>query len=283
MKINTEALDLPSPAEQWLAAYGDKLPRHNPAIVAFIGGGHEHDDELAALERSASGNPSSILRLLKVANSPFFGLSKQITSVKQAITVLGFSAASAIVLRGIILDAFDISSADLMANELIAHSVMTGICAKVLAEEWGEPRDIAFTIGILHNIGKLTMLVYARTLAEEIYRGNERTGEELERELEVFGFSHAELGILMLKKWHIPDTIIEAIRDYPDLADCSTRLKRIIHHAQAIAGLLRQEGGGPLPGNTIERLSNELDVSGPRLHALTHTILREVAIIIAPV
>ena len=227
-----------SAAETWLKQHSGELPKFNPAFASLIAKLDWEAGDVHELERVIATDPGSVVCLLRVANSPFFGLSKRVDSIRHALTVLGMSSVRSIVMRGYLIDTFGLQLDDQLAGDLVTHSIVTGLAARELAGVLKAPEDVAFVAGMLHGVGKLMLLVYARELIERIYQDGATATDYTADEMGVLGFDHIELGVLTLKLWHMPDNIIEAVRDYQDLGRCDTPLKQTLFAAYQLARYL---------------------------------------------
>lgn len=149
------------------------------------------------------------VRTLQVANSPFYGLSKRVTSVHEAIAILGFRAVRMLVLA--------VGSAQLMQlppalrssmGTLLLHSTRCAMLSRLLAESIDYPGEEAFTAGILHDVGKVVAAQAPVPAAADI---NWRERSDVSRERELIGADHAEVGQVLLARWNFPDSLCEAV------------------------------------------------------------------------
>ncbi len=170
----------------------------------------------ADLALVVSADPGLSIRVLRVANSATYRRSREVTSVQEALVVLGFIQARNIAVASAITRDY---SPDLLRNALFRietfwrHSITVALKSADLAQKTHQiDAPSAFTAGILHNMGRLAMF-YAdpagldQAVAEAIV-----TGQSLESiEMEMLGYNHAELGGLLAMKWKLPSEIRDAI------------------------------------------------------------------------
>jgi len=181
---------------------------------------HMVDNEQTTASKLASAvmhDPNLTAKLLQMANSSFYSRGKDITTVKQAILMLGVSMVKCLALSTSIFESevlideekgFDI-------RDLYSHCLGTAIAAKFIAEEAGFSRpEEAFTAGLLHDLGHLFLLkVYPERHMRMLL--NHQFDQDLPaREREVYGIDHAELGSLIAAKWHLPQCFRSAIENH---------------------------------------------------------------------
>jgi putative nucleotidyltransferase with HDIG domain len=190
-------------------------------------------------------------KLLRACNSPYFGLDEPVASVDQAVLILGHQQILHIVLTLAFGSAMvvPLSGYAVEAGELWRHSLITAAAAEIIAAEAtcmnvGAP--VAFTVGLLHDIGKLVM---SQALSPDI-QGTIRQLIESQKisrseaEKIILGTDHGEVGACLLKAWHLPEEIIEATANHhqPEVGP-PAKLSTITHLANCLAHL-----AGSAPG-----------------------------------
>ena len=170
------------------------------------------------LERAVAIDPTLAAQVLKIANSPFFGLSRQIKDLKQALVLIGYEATRDLALALALLSLA--KRDDGSTSYLWQHSLGTGLSARMLAEA-GRPElaGEAFVAGLLHDLGKLVgrLLHDSDGEAAGDYPLVERsTRESTQRERDYCGFTHAELGAACLESWSLGKLTCNAIRHHHD-------------------------------------------------------------------
>ena len=164
--------------------------------------------DINILSMKIANDQAIAAKVLRVANSSFYGLSGQIDSISRAISVLGFNGLRGIVLAASIMNALPQTDKNVDWMTFWRHSVAAAVCAKVLAKHAGLNPETAFTAGLLHDIGKLVIGVYFPQLFQI---DDSFTMESLQKEHKALGFDHAALGGEVAKRWHFPLTIQQAI------------------------------------------------------------------------
>ncbi len=153
--------------------------------------------------------------ILKIANSALYGRPKQVASLEQAIVVLGFDEIKAIVLGKAAVSTFKgvlpTSKDDL--QRFWEHAFTCGLAARIIAEHLGLRSGQFFIAGLLHDFGKLAMLLTFTTRYDTgvWFSGLSDTGR-LNDEKSLFAVSHAAVGGRLLRHWQFPDTLISTLR-----------------------------------------------------------------------
>ena len=191
-------------------------PSH-PAIIERINRAVSDDsinaEMLAAIIKKDQGLVSRILRL---ANSSYYGLSQKVVTIQHAITILGFSTVANLAMTVSVARFFDgidaVEGFDPAA--LWTHSLATAVVAQVLMKHHAGHAEEAFMAGLLHDIGKVFMaLDDAPKLAQALrLQAAHPLAPGHEQEQQVFGWSHAEVGALMARQWQFSTIYQEAIR-----------------------------------------------------------------------
>ena len=189
-----------------------------------------------------SQDPGLTARLLKIANSPYYGLSSTVETVSRAVTVLGLKQIRDLVLATTSIKAFEGIPNDLITmDDFWRHNISCGIAAKHLAGEMqGIDKETMFIAGLLHDIGQLIIFnklpqqaMKAITLVED----DPEEPELYQAETKIMGFNHAQLGQELLKQWHLPAVFQECVGCHHDIhsAEQYPREAALIHISNSIA------------------------------------------------
>jgi putative nucleotidyltransferase with HDIG domain len=172
--------------------------------------------DLEAIARRIAVDPAMVSKILRVANSPFYGASGRVGSVDHAVRLIGVrTAATIITAASIIQTASPPAGAAFDLHRFWAHSLGTAICAQEVARECGYPPPSAFLAGLLHDIGQLALATYyAQQFAAAMRRAQERDCPLYQAEDEVLGLNHAEVGAWIAEHWHFTSDIWEAIGEH---------------------------------------------------------------------
>ena len=169
----------------------------------------------ASLSRLISTDQALTARILKTANSAYYGFSREISTVDHAIVVVGFNGVKEM---GLSLSVFDMfkkfngATTGFDMPQFWIHSVAVGVAARLLARKFRPIRvNESFTAGLLHDVGKIIMVQYASV---EFTKLMERVaaGEDFEvAEQAVLSSTHGQIGTWLADKWKLPSLIVDAI------------------------------------------------------------------------
>lgn len=170
------------------------------------------EDMAAALTQ----DPALAIRVLKIANSPYYGLSSEIETISRAVSVLGTNKIRDLVLSSSVRKTFDGIPNDLISmHDFWHHSLYCGILAKILAQKSKKTHgESIFVAGLLHDIGQLLMFNQRPKQSHEIIlllmEGTEAL-ETYEAERHVLGFDHMQVGAALIERWRLPPILKECI------------------------------------------------------------------------
>lgn len=187
-----------------------------------------------------SQDPALTARLLKIANSPFYGFSSKIDTISRAVMVIGTRGLRDLVLAASAVDVFSkIPSDAISMASFWRHSIYCGVIARALADKCHVLHsERLFVTGLLHDIGQLVIFHKLPEMAREaLYSSQSKAQPMYQAEREVMGFDHAQVGGEILKTWQLPDSITEAIicHHQPGTADNYHLEASLIHIATYLA------------------------------------------------
>ncbi|MDO0822055.1 HDOD domain-containing protein [Desulfosporosinus nitroreducens] len=218
------------------------------------------------LETVIGQDPSLTAGILRQANSAYYGYARRISSLQEAIVMLGFQVTQGLAMASAV--------APLLKNNLIGyeieqeglwkHSMLTAMTAKRLCQYHKLPfGDVAFTAGLLHDIGKLVISIYVQEVGPflvEKVKEVKLSYSELEEK--VIGYNHATVGGFLARTWFLPEDLVSAISYHhsPSQAPSYPELACVIHVANGLASLLGIGGGvdsllNPIQQEALDKLS----------------------------
>ena len=153
--------------------------------------------------------------ILKMVNSAFFGLFREITNATQAVNMLGLDIVEGLVLSAHLFQSFDRTSVPAFSlNRFMDHSLLSYRFAQAIAKEENmskKGQDLCATTAMLHDMG---MLVLCRVMGEQynkIVKSNPSATELLAAEVASIGATHSEVGAYLMGLWGFPQEIIHAL------------------------------------------------------------------------
>lgn len=171
----------------------------------------------AEIERLLRADQAITAKVLRIANSAFYGLSTPIGSVNQALIVIGFNQIRKLVLALSAVSMFKARSARTREtlHQCWNHAYATGVAAQAIVNRCGFPPergDAAFVGGILHDIGKVFLASTLDAYYLEVMRRAATTGmSEREAELALLKMDHVEVGHQLAKAWRAPQVVVDMI------------------------------------------------------------------------
>jgi putative nucleotidyltransferase with HDIG domain len=170
---------------------------------------------LMALVDKIAQDPSTAIRILRIANSPFYGMSREIGSLHEAIVLLGLNRIRDMLLSICFSSMLPTQHKDFNYRQLWHHSMAAAECARQLASQTGNSPDFAFTAGLLHDIGRLVIVIlfpdeFSRIANEALHSPSSL----IETERRILGFDHLEIGGKAAQHWNLPVAIQQAIEQH---------------------------------------------------------------------
>ncbi len=227
------------------------------------------------LERAIVVDPGFAARLLERANCAFYGLPKRVSSVRDAVMFLGFKTVRQIALTVGFFDLFvgKTDKESLRRRGWWRLSVDTAIISKWLAQETGKvPADEAYTVGLLHLIGKTVLDRTANGAYDRVEVLTTAGVSVLGAEDNVFNCTHIDVSMAACQKWGFPNAVIESM-NYLNEPVAGTKFKNCVavvalsHHIAVMA----RGGESTLPEWTLAQLGLEADVVDRAKDMLSNT------------
>ncbi len=192
------------------------LPEAAQELSRLAGDPTASAQDMANVAETDSGLATQILR---VVNSSFFGFSRQIKTIPQAIVVLGTHGLRNIAVGLAVTTlrpkltktpvAFDV-------DDFWRHSLSVAIAARLLSKQLAScDPDEAFLAGLLHDIGKLILIESLTEQYETVLTMANSQNQPLHiLEEQVFGFNHADVGFALCERWKIPESVADTVRHH---------------------------------------------------------------------
>ncbi|MFH0911333.1 MAG: HDOD domain-containing protein [Planctomycetota bacterium] len=194
-----------------------------PDVVARV-------NQLVNSESATAGHVNAVIsrdmalsaKVLRMANSSFYGFSRRITSITHAVVILGFKTIRNLALSAFVFNAFKRKTPAFDVRAFWIHSLGVAVTAAAASEELGfsiHDREDVFIGGLLHGVGKVAMSEYMPEDLEAVCRMmKEKDLSFAEAERVVHEFDYAELSGALLDKWSLPPGLIAVVRHHLDPA-----------------------------------------------------------------
>jgi putative nucleotidyltransferase with HDIG domain len=200
---------LARPQAPWALRLVPPFPAIAHRIMALVGKEHVNAHELSDLVKM---DPSFSAELLRFANSPLFGVRGDVTSLAQAIVIVGTdrikTMATMVAMNRMVRSSLRVAA----LRKVWVHSLVTAVIAEETARITGSDPDGAYTAGLLHNLGTLGMMsAYPAEYSRMLEVSNDYGFDLLETERELFEIDHCAAGAYLAQDWGFPDELAAAI------------------------------------------------------------------------
>lgn len=231
-------------------------------------------------------DPSFTSQVLRLCNSAAYGFSRRISTVKEAVAILGHSTLKSMVYTIIAKVALDrpVPGYSLSEGDLWYNSLTCAVYAKHIGQKERLPDpEVAFTGGLLRDIGKIVLGDFVGANYAEIEAMTTRDRVDfLDAEERVIGFNHCVVGTRVAEKWNLPPVLVNAIRHHhkplklpPTLPPAESKMISIVHLADGLTSMVGKGSGNDglmycldtdaltrvginVQGNYLEKLIGEL-------------------------
>lgn len=198
----------------------------------------------ADVARAISRDQALTSRVLRLANSSYYGAIRTVATVSDAVVLLGFRTVRNLAMAASCQEllAGELSGYHMGRGDLWRHSYCVALLAQSLSKRVRYPVDEeAFVAGLLHDVGKVLLSVHMNSQFTLILNtASKQRIPFIDAEREVLGFDHAEVGARMLAKWNLPVSLVHAVRHHhaPLASKQPTVLACLVHVADIVCLML---------------------------------------------
>ena len=231
------------------------------------------------IAKVVESDPAISIKILKLINSSFYGLTRTVDSVQQAIVLLGASTLKNVVISVSIFKAMGGQSTNscFSREAFWQHSIGCGLIARYLGNRIGCERDEqGFIAGVIHDIGKVVLDKYFHDELADITRHVKERGISFySAELEVIGTTHAEIGAHLAENWKLPENLVAVVGEHHQFDPGSDHaiLTALIQLSDMLVRKYKVGSGGddlvpevdPLIWQTLNLDPSDLDAMGEEL------------------
>lgn len=178
----------------------------------------DENSTMQDFENMIKMDPTLVLRILRGANSPYYGLRQKVNSISRAVVVIGINNLRNMIVTEGLKEIFKDKNrkSAFSRNRLWLHCAAVSICSQMIMERiFGLNGEDAFLCGILHDIG---MIVEDQTAPDLFYKAcnmyNENSKPITDCEKDIVGTNHCEIGYLLAKDWQLPTEVQKGIQQH---------------------------------------------------------------------
>ena len=242
----------------------------------------DSDSTANEVESILKYDPGLTANILKLTNSAYFGIPTKVSSVKQAIVLLGWKRLLQVVTTICMspLMQKSVPGYDIRSGELWRHSVAVSVAAEILVKALKITNaDEVFTAALLHDVGKLVLGSFVKKDLEQIETMVAKGITFDVAESMVLGTNHAEVGGQILHKWSFPAELVNAVQWHHDPESCQNGcvLSDIVHVANTLGlmtGFGKVEDG--LDMEPFGPVADRLGLKAKDLDAMAEQTLEEI-------
>jgi putative nucleotidyltransferase with HDIG domain len=213
-----------------------------PSIPAVVMEVLENIDQEAVnvfqLTRKIMLDQALTAKILRYANSSFYRTQSRVTTIQQAINLIGISGVRNLIMTTMLQFSFpEIHCEGFNFRTFWRHSIAAAVCAKAIARNMHLNQDYAYTAGLLHDIGRLVLVTrFTKEYEETIAYRAANDCHILQAERETLGTDHAAVGQALANHWNFSTGMSNAIAKHhePDLT-AGDDVASVVHAADAIA------------------------------------------------
>lgn len=217
------------------------LPSLPAVVMELLGSIGQNNADMNQLSALVSKDQALSAKALRLANSSFYGMQRKVTTMPQAVSILGLNSLRTLVTAAAVIGRFPAKDqAYFDFQGFWQHSIATAVCARLIAKRTDINPESAFMAGLLHDIGRLVLVTgfpdqYETAMNYRI----EHDCTMLEAEREILSCDHATVGHALAEHWRFPPAIQMAVAGHhaPD-QQWSGGLTKLVHVADAMVHAL---------------------------------------------
>lgn len=210
------------------------IPKAVQEVMQLV---NKDDTSISELADAVAQDPVLSAKVLRLANSAYFGMQRTVDTIESAAILVGMDAIRTMVLASGLMGSFD-SIKGLNISRFWSISLLSAYIAKDIAGRFGFDSNRAYTAALMHGIGVLAIHMADPETAQQIHSkcSDACPYDRADLEMSILGFHHGHVGAEIASNWRLPDLIGESIRYYPHPAEKQVdSLATIIHLAVALA------------------------------------------------
>lgn len=249
-----------------LFAHSQSIPAIPAVVHELIATFDQQDVDIDTLAKKISHDQALTAKVLRLANTPAYGGSRKVASIGDAVMVLGFNTVRTLVLSCGLVSAFR-PPEGFDIKHFWHECFRTAETCKWLARACRQDGEIAFTCGLIHDVGSMIMHVAMPEQAVSIDKAVALGGSRASLESALLGYNYADVGAELAQRWKFPDVIVQGIQHQEDPLAASkfSTLAGLIYLSQRImqgidVGMNAEQMAELLPRDVLEALKLNPDV-----------------------
>nr|WP_246316132.1 HDOD domain-containing protein [Kineococcus aurantiacus] len=222
------------------------MPAHRPVAAKVIAEADDHRSDARSLGRTLSADPALVAKVLRLANSAYFGLSGRVSAPAFAVTVVGFST-----VRSLAVSAM--AGLDEVPEALEGfweRSVLTAVAAAEFAPRLGAKAPDAFSVGLLARLGQALLVRCDPVEYPRLVAGAADREELLAAENRRYGAHHTRVSAEALAAWAFPDDLAQALAQV-DRAGWATPLATSVRLGLELSERILDPARRPAPADLL--------------------------------
>ncbi|MBW1926817.1 MAG: HDOD domain-containing protein [Deltaproteobacteria bacterium] len=215
------------------------LPSMPHTLNSVLEGLDSISSSARTMEKIIRDDPVLTAKMLHIANSPYYGMRREVSSIARAVVILGFEEVRNIAIGLSLTGVFshDLGFEEFDAKGIWLHSIGVAKVSKILAEDIsGLETDELFTAGMVHDLGRFLLCLYFPSELREILKLRRQEGLSLSGAEEKYGLTHSEVGAYLAERWNLSEMLTDVIRyhHYPNSAGPNTLASSVVFLADEI-------------------------------------------------
>ncbi|MFA7399835.1 MAG: HDOD domain-containing protein [Sideroxydans sp.] len=259
---------MPSINKKEVLAKLHRLPSLPVIVQEVIASFNDADLDTTTLAHKITQDQGLSAKVLRVANSTFYGLPRKVGSVQDAVMVLGFDTLRSLVLSAGMVQAFPASPGSLFDRQAYwQRCFRVAALSKALAKELRQAQQLAFTAGMFYDIGQLVLDLCIPQQFSELLQRQKTSGSGLaELEHSELGFDHADVGAELIRLWNFPSEIEQVVR-YWQQPECKTSYDPLVCIVHTAALLESGLSGDELMARLSQTWCGRMQMTWERIEA----------------
>ncbi len=223
----------PPSIKAMVAAMPRSLGSYGPVLLEIEQALESPQCNLNTIGDAIQKDPDLTARLLRLANSPFFGFANRLSTVAEAVSLLGIQQIQDMIVASSVLEQFKGVPDNLVNKDSFwRHSLAVGLTARLLAMERRLPKpDKYFVAGLLHDVGRLVLLAQATEWAQavfELYQHEKMLLRDAEKK--ILGYDHQQIAAELLQSWSYPSALVQAVEFHHAPGQSVAKLEAAVVH-----------------------------------------------------